>query len=460
MVSLKHSRPRPPLNTGPIFVTIVIASLMTFGGWPGWFNNDSRGMQLEAIQGDISDWHSPVLTWFWSFLLPSNEQLVLPYLLQILVFWTGVFLIVIFATRPMGWWAALIPALTLGADHLWEINWLSKDAVALSLVVFSLGLFASSLRITQVSIRFAIVGVALFVLASISIARWYLLPACCVLMFAYLWTFPHQRGRVLYGRLGLLAIFLIGSFWPIFAEGLVVRPSKSFHSSSTQLLDLWRASCLTNEARASDSKFPKKLIVRRSEPICTSFSPFIWNEVNEEWQGQDSTITSVRLPKNETEEDAIRSAWFQTIRTDWPTLLYSRVMTATQLLRPAEYWTVTGSLEPVETSNARLTIARIPSEVLASGGVVTNLLRNGALYVLVLPMVVGIVVWRRARLQVPWIFIALAFPITWVANMALVAPAIDTRYVAPAIGASIYLAFIALSVTSPKMQNTRRAGGI
>ena len=76
--------------------SVVVASgVVGFGvqalaGWPGWLGADGLAMWSEAASGEISDGYPPMLTWLWSWLQPEARGPLLPFLLQLQVFWIGV----------------------------------------------------------------------------------------------------------------------------------------------------------------------------------------------------------------------------------------------------------------------------------------------------------------------------------------------------------------------------------
>ncbi len=452
----------------PTLLTLGLAGYFILATWPGWLNNDSVGMQIEAETRLFTDWHSPALTWLWSYLQPEATGVLWPYVLQQVAFWVGVSLLVLVSSSAIGYWSLLLPFTIIFSDHIWEIAWLSKDATAVSLITLSLGSFALALFASKGRYRFAYGCIAFGSLGLVTVARWYLLPALLVLLAAYVWalrgrlvTLSTQKNDSGVLKAAALAIppvfFVLGAVGPAVVERAVIQPQASYHSSSTQLLDLWRASCINENSLSATGRFPPELVTVRSESICSGFNPYIWNEVNTEWLDPKTNRTSARLPQSETEAAALRDAWVEAWVDRPGTLLYARAITTAQLLRLAEYWTTLGPPEKVFGGEARLALARIPMQLMSAGDSVSNVLRNAFLYVILLPVIL-IVVLRVRKLPVTgWSYVALVFPLAWVANMALVAPAIDTRYVAPAVAASLGITFI---VVTQAVTAKRRAGGI
>ncbi len=96
--------------------------------YPGMMNWDARDQYAQALTGNLSDWHPPVMAWLWSkllILLPGPAPL---FLLHIAVFWSALLVIAV-ALKDLGRWPAAFAVLAIGLmpNFFLEIAWIYKD---------------------------------------------------------------------------------------------------------------------------------------------------------------------------------------------------------------------------------------------------------------------------------------------------------------------------------------------
>lgn len=79
------------VNRGNFLALLVVAlfALNVFLHYPGTMSNDSNNQYAEAISGNYSDWHPPVMAWLWSMLRRAAEGPAPFLLLHLALYWTG-----------------------------------------------------------------------------------------------------------------------------------------------------------------------------------------------------------------------------------------------------------------------------------------------------------------------------------------------------------------------------------
>ncbi len=124
---------------------ITAFAVQLLAGWPGWLSADSAAMLTQAETGAYTDAYSPSLSWAWSLLQPDRHGPLIPFLLQLELFWTGVVLAAI-GVQPAARWTRFLPLLLLLNPVVWMVVVVSPAAAVLSLVTLSLGIAALAVR--------------------------------------------------------------------------------------------------------------------------------------------------------------------------------------------------------------------------------------------------------------------------------------------------------------------------
>ncbi len=454
-----RAQTKGPLK-GPTIISVLVGLLVVFGSWPGWLSGTSLALRDEAASGVITDWGPPLLVWIWSNLGASTVGPLVPYLIQQVAFWAGIGLATWVVSQRIRWWALGLPLASYFVDHLWAIHWVEKDGVVLATTVLSLGLFAQALNSNSIRHSTYWTLVAVFTLSLGVVARWYMLPVislgATVYSLGLLWKSKTLRGAAYKSSqaskslvaFALLFVFGLGAAVPLLVERAVVSPVPSYHSSSIKFLDIWRAQCLSTSGQIelqnnqAPLKFPPALVIVKEKDICTDFDPNVWNTVKDALPG----VTHVRLPTNIEEVESLNLAWRDVISSDPEVLIYARFGLAMNLMGLSEYWMTLGSVDKVATGEARLTIARAPANLLGAGDSLGNILRNGSLYLIFLPVAL-LATLLAMRYRPPfWVYLGLTFPIFWLLNFVVIGPANDTRYISTGVGWSVIFAFLVVAV--------------
>jgi putative flippase GtrA len=79
--------------------------------YPGEFNNDSSAQYAQALLGQYSDWHPPVMAWVWSRLLQISDGPVTILTIQLGLHWLGFAIIadtILCLGRPRSAWLTML----------------------------------------------------------------------------------------------------------------------------------------------------------------------------------------------------------------------------------------------------------------------------------------------------------------------------------------------------------------
>ena len=93
-----------------VLAAIAAATLTAFAYWPGLMSWDPIRQYDEALSGDITDWHPPIMQWLWQRLIPIHAGPLPMMLLQIGLYWGGLLLLAVTMQRrgrPIVAWALL-----------------------------------------------------------------------------------------------------------------------------------------------------------------------------------------------------------------------------------------------------------------------------------------------------------------------------------------------------------------
>jgi MFS family permease len=74
-------------------------AIVAYGYWPGIMIDDARWQYQQAVDNAYEDWHPPLMAWTWRrlmFLYPGPAPMLV---LQLLLYWTGILLIALWAYR-------------------------------------------------------------------------------------------------------------------------------------------------------------------------------------------------------------------------------------------------------------------------------------------------------------------------------------------------------------------------
>lgn len=447
------------------------ASLVAFlvSARPGWMTKDSEMMWLQAVNGDINDWHSPILVWLWSHLAPASLGPLMPLVIQSVLFWLGLMLVSL-RLHSMGLrYAWLLPPLAFLLSVTWTVAWLWKDSLAMALMVLALGLASWSRDLSPTRRHVAVVAASSLV-GLVLAARWYLLPTLVVAVLA-LWRISQPSPRVtLRSRVlgASLAAFLLVAASLMAVENLVIKPRPSYVAGSLMMLDIARVECVVGSAEqraAGDSLFPQELIRKdqgdTGSDICVNYSPIyhdaIWESLAKE--GSDPYYV---LPADSQQMSDLTERWKQAAVSHPGLLLEARLKVFYSFLANSSIWwgpsQVTGTASvAVSDSMGEGGEVGFPStggSLLAVLATVTALgtatLLNfgttafGLLSLVMAPLVVLLLLRRRPVLRWRYLW-SLLVPILWCANLSLVAVSYDFRYMTPAACWGVLVSLLAVA---------------
>lgn len=81
-----------------LLVVIACIALAIFIFQPGYLNADAVDQLSQARSGQYSDWHPPVMSWVWSLLDKIAPGALGMFILQVILFWSGLGLLAAFVT--------------------------------------------------------------------------------------------------------------------------------------------------------------------------------------------------------------------------------------------------------------------------------------------------------------------------------------------------------------------------
>ena len=206
-------------------VLIVVLGLVGFGiqaviGWPGWMSADSIAQWAQAKSGAITDWYPPMMTWSWSLLRPETHGPLIPFLLQLELFWMGVTLAAL-ALQPGPRWTRFLPLLMLLNPAAWGLLVVSAQAAVLSLLTLAFGVAALAVRAYRAG-RLTGARVALWLAAVVAGAavaghRHMLLVSVLLVVVLCAALLPRPLGRRARLEIGAKAVILTVATGVLFA---------------------------------------------------------------------------------------------------------------------------------------------------------------------------------------------------------------------------------------------------
>ncbi|MEN9562849.1 MAG: hypothetical protein RIR73_1093, partial [Chloroflexota bacterium] len=89
-------------NLPLILIVLACIALTIFIFQPGYLNADAVDQLGQARSGQYSDWHPPVMSWVWSLLDKIAPGALGMFILQVILFWSGLGLLAAFVTpKPL-----------------------------------------------------------------------------------------------------------------------------------------------------------------------------------------------------------------------------------------------------------------------------------------------------------------------------------------------------------------------
>ncbi len=125
----------------PAFVGWMVSCI---GFYPGLLNNDSRWQLEQAVQGVYFDWHPPIMSFVWRYLLwirPGEGSI---FLFHVTLFWIGFGLFIHYSIRSR--WLGVLWVLLVSSylPLLCAFGAIGKDGGVLGGLVFACGMLLSA----------------------------------------------------------------------------------------------------------------------------------------------------------------------------------------------------------------------------------------------------------------------------------------------------------------------------
>lgn len=129
---------------------VVVCGLAGFlvqllAGWPGWLAPESIPLLTQATAGAPADAASPVLTWLWGLMGPSEHGPLIPFIWQLMVFWTGITFLAL-GLQPGARWTQFLPLVMLVNPLIWVVVQVSRDSAVLCLLTLAVGVASLAAR--------------------------------------------------------------------------------------------------------------------------------------------------------------------------------------------------------------------------------------------------------------------------------------------------------------------------
>jgi len=470
--------------TPTVLVWAIAFAMFVASAWPGWLSSDSLAMHRDATAGPVLDWYSPVLISIWTALGASSFGPVGPFLIQVTVFWVGILLIALWLRHRDIRWAWLVPPMVYLFESSWALGWLWKDSAITALVVLALGLALWAGVVKSRNAEVALwggSGVALGLACGITP---YMLIALVVALLALIVSLP--RGSTLRLRRAFIvgaAGFALAAACVVTYERAVVNPQPTYKAALPLLLDLARIECATSTpaARAKgESVFPKEVLrPHEGSDLCGSFSPYVIDPIFT-WPKLPQDTSRVTVPSNSAELALVVRSWAHAALSHPSLLIEARIRQSVKFLisdlgswwSPSKQlisargsvaasgsmgdgasigWPSTGGLPLVITA----AVTAVASAVMLDLGSTAL----GVLSILLLPAAAGVLAAGRSRRRWLRLLPLIGFPLAWTANVALVAPAADFRYVVPAAVWGQLTLLVAIGLRSSRSENCQRLPG-
>jgi hypothetical protein len=90
------------------FLVLACIAITIFIFQPGYLNADAVDQLGQARSGQYSDWHPPVMSWVWSWLDKIVAGAMGMFVLQVILFWSGLGLIAAYITPKLGYRALIL----------------------------------------------------------------------------------------------------------------------------------------------------------------------------------------------------------------------------------------------------------------------------------------------------------------------------------------------------------------
>ena len=168
-------------STHIVLMAILLAVINFALRWPGEFNPDSIVQLNQAISGEFTDWHPPIMAFIWSGLLQIADAKIAILAFQIALHWLGIGLFAVILLKSNHKLAALIMlASGLTPIALMYTGVILKDTLLASFFLAAFGLASWN------NIGFRTVGLLLGMIGMLTRANAvFAIPSLLFLVFRY-----------------------------------------------------------------------------------------------------------------------------------------------------------------------------------------------------------------------------------------------------------------------------------
>lgn len=323
-------------NSAPLS-SAIFGLMFWLSAFPGWMSGDSYTQWVEASgQFLVSDMHSAQLSRAWSYLLPYQLGPIIPFSFQVLSFFVGLFLFLKWISERSVFisWLALIAVALM--PFTWTVAWIWKDAYLISMTLLSTGLFLSASNSRNRPFRLFQFILSALILGLASIGRIYMFPA--LIFWAVCLLFLVFGTKAIWGK---LVAFVLVSAIPFVGIGIIwpsiSKPFPSFHSASTQLLDLARLECRgrsVEESTPIEGILPRNFIVNSEvADICSQYNPYFWDNIV--WTNPEEV--HVRVPNSDKEAAILFQAWKDAVFAHPNSLLAAKIEAFNEMLTLTDF---------------------------------------------------------------------------------------------------------------------------
>jgi len=276
-------------------------------------SGDSYTYWVEATgQFLISDWHSPVLSYFWSFLNPWTLGPALPFLLQLSLITFGIFKLFCLLERNslISAWIAIL--LLISSPLVWIAPWVWTDNYIVALILGAVGTFLLSLEKEKKSFsKFFLISITVFFLAIAALGRPYMFIPLFMLTIFFS-TYQIKKTTKLIVPLAF-SVFFFASY---VAQNLIIDVWKSGSQAQTMLFDLAGIECNTREKLPQTPKVglvPRALIINAEvNDFCESYDPKRFDTLF--WIA-DKNRSYFRMPASNQEFKQVLTGWASSIQS-------------------------------------------------------------------------------------------------------------------------------------------------
>jgi hypothetical protein len=199
----------------------LVCALEASAYWPGQMTWDSIRQYDQALSGDFDDWHPPAMEWLWRRLLPVAHGPATMLAVQLVLYWSGVALWVVWAARAGRRRLAVVA--TLGAMMPIAVVLMAtiiKDSLMAGLLMLASGILVATPERGRGWAR----AIALLLLLCAATLRFNALPACLPLAVALLPTTWRSSRPRFAAATAICAVLLVAAL-PLANRAIGAKPS-------------------------------------------------------------------------------------------------------------------------------------------------------------------------------------------------------------------------------------------